>query len=127
MLTTRHFPRLLLVALALGTALAQDGLKFGNPGCHVSFKDREFADRKFFQLCHSSDLLEPLWVGYVLTKRDLDGPAERPAGFKPDQKLKKPGAVGTDYVGSGFSRGHMAPAEDFSRSKEAIKSTFILS
>jgi endonuclease G len=127
MLTTRHYLRLCYLSLALGTAVAQDGLKFGNPGCDVAMSDREFADRKFFQLCHSSELLEPLWVGYVLTKADLDGPAPRPSGFKQDKKLRKPGAVDRDYVGSGFARGHMAPAEDFSRSKTAIKSTFILS
>ena len=63
---------------------------------------------------------------YVLTKADLDRPAERPAGFKQDKKPVK-SAVDKDYVGSGFARGHMAPAEDFSRSKTAIKSTFILS
>ena len=91
-----------------------------------SLNDRQFADRKFFQLCHSSELLEPLWVEYVLTKADLDGPGERPAGFKQDKKPVK-SAVDKDYVGSGFVRGHMAPAEDFSRSKTAIKSTFILS
>jgi len=108
-------------------ATAQNGLQFGDPGCDLEFKDREPADRKFFQLCHSSDLKIPLWVGYVLTKKDLNGPAERPSGFKTDDKLKSLGAKESDYVRSGFSRGHMAPAEDFSRSKEAIRSTFILS
>jgi endonuclease G len=66
-------------------------------------------------------------VGYVLTKKDLDGKAERLSAFKPDKLLKHPGAKDIDYVRSGFSRGHMAPAEDFSRSKEAIASTFVLS
>ena len=122
----RFCARLFLFSVAL-VALAQDSLKLGDPGCDVTLKDREPANRKFFQLSHSSDLREPLWVGYVLTKADLDGPAERPAGFKEDKALKSPGAKDSDYVRSGFSRGHMAPAEDFSRSKDAIKSTFILS
>ena len=99
----------------------------GNPGCDVSLNDREFANRKFFQLCHSFDLKEPLWVGYVLSKGDLDGPAPRPSTFLEDKLLTHPGAKDSDYVRSGFSRGHMAPAEDFARSKEAIKSTFMFS
>jgi endonuclease G len=122
----RSLSRLFVLSFAF-VALAQDSLKLGDPGCDVTLNDREPANRKYFQLCHSSDLRIPLWVGYVLTKADLDGPAERPAGFKEDKALKKRGAKDTDYVGSGFSRGHMAPAEDFSRSKDAMKSTFILS
>jgi endonuclease G len=126
MLNPRFSARLLVFLFAL-VAFAQDSLKLGDPGCDVTLKDREPANRKFFQLCHSSDLRVPLWVGYVLTKTDLDGPAERPAGFKEDKLLKSPGAKDSNYVRSGFSRGHMAPAEDFSRSKDAIRSTFILS
>jgi endonuclease G len=118
-----------IIAIAASIALGQDSLKFGNPGCNVDLHDREFADRKFFQLCHSFDLKVPLWVGYRLTKSDLDvpGKAKRPAGFKQDTLLKHPGAMDSDYVRSGYSRGHMAPAEDFSRSELAIRSTFILS
>jgi endonuclease G len=122
----RFLARLLVFSFAC-VALAQNSLQLGDPGCDVTLKDREPANRKYFQLCHSGDLRVPLWVGYTLTKADLDGPAERPAGFKEDKALKSPGAKDSDYVRSGFSRGHMAPAEDFSRSKDAIKSTFILS
>ena len=114
-----------IVLLALVFASAQDSLKYGSPGCTGS--DREPADRTFFQLCHSNDLLEPLWVGYVLTQADLDGPAERPAGFRQDKELQHPGAKDRDYRGGEYSRGHMAPAEDFSRSDEAIRTTFLLS
>lgn len=32
-----------------------------------------------------------------------------------------------DYTHTGFARGHLAPAEDFSRSQEAMDSTFITS
>ena len=127
MWTIRKCSRLFFLALAISLAFGQDGLKMGDPGCDVTLGDREPANRKFFQLCHSYDLRVPLWVGYVLTKSDLNGPAQRPAGFQEDKLLKHPGAKDSDYVRSGYSRGHMAPAEDFSRSKEAIKSTFILS
>jgi endonuclease G len=68
-----------------------------------------------------------LWVGYELTRGDLNGPAERANSFRQDRALRSPGANDRDYAGSGFSRGHMAPAEDFSRSDDAMRATFLLS
>jgi endonuclease G, mitochondrial len=128
---TRFLCPLIIIAFAASIALGQNSLEFGDPGCDGDLHDREFADRKFFQLCHSYDLKVPLWVGYKLTKADLkpkSEKAERPAiKFKQDTQLKHPGATDDDYIGSGYSRGHMAPADDFSRSETAIKSTFILS
>ncbi len=117
--------RLSLLALAIPAAQAQDSLRFGNPGC--TGDDREQADRQFFQLCHSADLKVPLWVGYELSKDELDGPAERPSGFHEDKGLGRPGARDSDYRRSGYARGHMAPAEDFDRSVVAIRTTFLLS
>ncbi|MEK7406724.1 MAG: DNA/RNA non-specific endonuclease [Acidobacteriota bacterium] len=117
--------RLSLFALAMPVAQAQDSLKFGNPGC--TGDDREQADRQYFQLCHSADLKVPLWVGYELSKDDLNGPADRPSGFRQDRDLSRPGAKDKDYERSGYSRGHMAPAEDFDRSVEAIRTTFLMS
>ncbi|MGH9662119.1 MAG: DNA/RNA non-specific endonuclease [Bryobacteraceae bacterium] len=117
--------RLATLLLSLGSLLAQENLKFGNPGCVGD--DRELADRRFFVLCHSADLKVPLWVSYELKREDLDGPAPRAKGFRPDTELARPGSTDADYRNSGFSRGHMAPAEDFDRSTEAMRATFTLS
>lgn len=87
-----RFIRFSVVILIASGALAQDSLKYGDPGCKGS--DRLFADRTYFQLCHSSDLREPLWVGYVVTKADLDGSAERPSGFKEDNWMPVGGSTG---------------------------------
>jgi endonuclease G, mitochondrial len=120
-------PHYLVLAIALlaSAAAAQNNLRFGNPGCVGD--DREEGDRKYYYLCHSIDLKVPLWVGYELVKTDLDGRAARSSGFHQDKLLQHPGAKDSDYAGSPYSRGHMAPAEDFSRSAEAIHATFALS
>ncbi len=43
------------------------------------------------------------------------------------QKLGLKAIKHEDYTNSGFARGHLAPAEDFSRTQEAIESTFVMS
>lgn len=65
-------------------------------------------------------------------KEELNGPGDRSKykRFSPDPLLVKMGITPVthdDYTNSGYARGHLAPAEDFSRSQEATKATFIMS
>ncbi len=111
--------------LVFASSLAAQQNRFGSPAC--SGPDRELADRTFFLLCHSGSLKVPVWVSYELKPEYLMGNAARPKRFRRDASLSQSGAQDSDYKGSGFVRGHMAPAEDFSWSEEAIRSTFLLS
>lgn len=47
--------------------------------------------------------------------------------FKEDVRVPEPRAHHQDYTRSGYDRGHLAPAADFSRSLELMRSTFLLS
>jgi endonuclease G, mitochondrial len=63
-----------------------------------------------------------------MTVAELNGPATRTNNFRadptlPDNERFKP----KDYSKSGYDQGHMAPAEDFTRSTEAMSTTFLLS
>lgn len=87
-------------------------------------------DHKFFVITYDLDHNIAKWVRYTLKKADLNGPGKRPSRFKPDPLLLKINAKAikhADYTNSGYVRGHLAPAEDFSRSQEAIESTFVMS
>jgi endonuclease G, mitochondrial len=117
---------LLWVLLTLFTSSlgqAQDNLRFGTPAC-----DGTILDKQVFVICHSATLKIPLWVGYMLTANDLNGPAPRVNSFRRDTELpaNERSELG-DYAGSGYDRGHMAPAEDFDRSKQAMRTSFLLS
>jgi endonuclease G len=112
-----------LVFLALPLP-AQNG-RFGYPAC--SGADQELAGGSFFRLCHSGAAKVPLWVGYELKPAHLQRLAVRPKHFRRDSALVHAGASDSDYRGSGFTRGHMAPAADFAWSEEAIRATFVLS
>jgi endonuclease G len=106
--------------LALTTALPQSA-PFGSPAC-----PGETADRVFLFLCHSPAHKTPLWVAHTLTPQQLDADAApRPSRFRQDRGLASPSADDRDYLFSGFHRGHLAPAADFS--PEAVRATFLLS
>ncbi len=113
----------LLVLLTPFLAAQQN--RYGNPAC--SGPDQELADRSFFVLCHSASRKVPLWVAYELKPEHLARLAARPKHFRRDASLSHSGALDSDYKGSGFVRGHMAPAEDFAWSEQAIRTTFLLS
>jgi endonuclease G len=112
----------LIVALFLALLPASAQAPFGSPAC-----PGEPADRVFFFLCYSPAHKIPLWVAHNLTPEQLDGAAaSRPSRFRQDRGLASPSAPDRDYRSSGFHRGHLVPAADFS-SPEAVRATFLLS
>lgn len=68
----------------------------------------------------------PAWVQYTLRASDLDGPAARTGlDFGPHPEVpEEVQADDDDYAGSGFAKGHLAPAEDMTRSDAAMLATF---
>lgn len=75
---------------------------------------------------YNTTTLIPDWVAYELLPSEMSGEADRNDHvFSMDTKLKKPQAMREDYRDSGWSKGHMAPAHDFSWSDEAMGDTFL--
>jgi len=117
-----------VLALALPPLPAEDHLKFGKPAC-----DTPVLDKTFFIVCHDPDRKIPVWVGYSLTKADVasDNADRKNLRFRPDPDLPRgKRAELADYTQTArnkYDKGHMAPAQDFARSMEAMKATFILS
>ena len=67
----------------------------------------------------------PEWVAYELTKTETYGEAVRDGKFfSPDDRVQLPQPDDYDYRGSGWTRGHLAPAADFRWSDEAMWETF---
>ena len=67
----------------------------------------------------------PVWVAYELTSEEANGTIGRSGKtFRPDEKAKVMQADYYDYRGSGWSRGHMAPAGDFKWDDTAMGDTF---
>jgi endonuclease G len=69
----------------------------------------------------------PVLVEWWVTKNGITctQPFKRSDNFSPDPLLKDDSNLGTDYVGSGFDRGHIAPAADNQCvSKQAMDESF---
>lgn len=85
-------------------------------------------DKEFFVICYNAETKIANWVGYFLSEENLRGTISRTDDFRPDPKLgPEVRSQLADYRGSGFDRGHMAPAAAFKRSRQAMSTTFLLS
>jgi len=84
--------------------------------------------RKGYVLEHSAIDKIPLWVTEHSTKDEVTGSLPRENPFAADPKLAgKPRAELSDYRGSGFDRGHMAPAGNQTIDRILKNETFFLS
>lgn len=82
-----------------------------------------------YTLCYDGRNRIPLWVFETLSKESLKGEVSRKRGFfQIDKEVYEHHRSGLeDYKGSGFDRGHLAPAANHTFSKNALKESFLLS
>jgi endonuclease G len=118
------FLSLLLSVLVVTPIAAEDNARFGQPAC-----PGPVLDKTFYVVCYSPENKVPVWVEYAITRKDLARVvAERTNDYRADPALPvDQRARPADYDKSGFDMGHMAPADDFVRSKKAMSTTFLLS
>jgi endonuclease G len=67
------------------------------------------------------------WVAYRLSAEQLESNIPRSENFRADPKVKTGSAAPSDYKGSGYDRGHLAPAADMKWSKRAMSESFYMS
>lgn len=89
----------------------------------------------FYPLCHkgyfslfNANTKTPVYVQETVTAQNAKGKLDRTDRFKADPLL--PDEVKSklsDYEGSGYARGHMAPADDFAADSDMMNESFYLS
>jgi endonuclease G, mitochondrial len=81
-----------------------------------------------FDLGYNEQYEQAAWVAYVLTREEVEqGPYDRTDNFRADTLIATGSATPADYRGSGFDRGHLAPAADMKWSLEAMSQSFLMS
>ena len=81
-----------------------------------------------FGLGYNEQYEQASWVVYVVTREEIEsGHVERSDDFRPDRSISSGSAELKDYRGSGFDRGHLAPAGDMKWDPLAMSESFLMS
>ena len=100
-----------------------DNLDLGVPG-----KCDQVSEREGYALGYVEAWEQPAWVSYRLTKDEvMTRKANRERAFLEDPEVKTGSAISFDYQGSGYDRGHLAPAGDMHWSSKTMLESFYMS
>lgn len=80
----------------------------------------------YYTLSYSEEHEQAEWVFYKLTSSKLNLRIERKNNFRQDPKVKTSSAQLYDYKGSGYDRGHLAPAADMKYNSNSMSESFYL-
>ncbi|MEK9620534.1 MAG: DNA/RNA non-specific endonuclease [Flavobacteriales bacterium] len=87
----------------------------------------DIVSHTYYTLSYSEDHEQAEWVYYILNSNQLNSSTERKNNFRHDNKVKTSSAQLYDYKGSGYDRGHLAPATDMKYNTISISESFFMS
>ncbi|MCH5337115.1 MAG: DNA/RNA non-specific endonuclease, partial [Campylobacter sp.] len=91
-----------------------------------SFSAELVLDNKFYKVIYDTKLNSALKVSYILDEKvNKKNISKRPT-FKKDERLLN-GIKPSDYLHSGFDKGHLASDASFDWSEESLESVYLMS
>ena len=87
----------------------------------------ELVHHSYYSLSYSQQHEQAEWVFYEINSNTNLGQVKRTNNFRSDNLISANSASLSDYKGSGFDRGHLAPAADMSFNYIAMSESFLLS
>ncbi len=100
---------------------------FAWPLASGAFEELILTEHSAYSLGYSEDHEQAAWVAYLITREHTRNQHERRNNFRADPSIATGSASPADYSGSGYDRGHLAPAADFDFSRKALSETFYMS
>ena len=89
--------------------------------------DDQIVIHQAYTLQYSEPHEQAAWVLYRITAEQLQASVNRTDDFRADEAVATGSAALEDYRGSGYDRGHMAPAAAMAWSVEIMSESFLLS
>jgi endonuclease G len=80
-----------------------------------------------YTLSYNEKYEQANWVAYELTSEETNSLYNRTNQFLVDPKISTGSADNSDYAGSGYDRGHLAPAGDMGWSEKSMNESFYYS
>ena len=87
----------------------------------------ELVQHTHYSLSYSEQHEQAEWVFYEIKKERILGLVNRSNNFRRDKLITTKSASLNDYKSTGYDKGHLAPAEDFSFSTSAMSESFYMS
>ena len=112
---------ILFLTLVFSNVYAQ--LEYYLPGSTTG----EVISHSGYTLSYSEKHEQAEWVTYELTSAEAQGSITRTNDFRVDHKCRNGSAFLSDFKGSGYDRGHLAPAGDMAYSSTAMSESFLMS
>jgi endonuclease G len=87
----------------------------------------ELVSHVYYTLSYNEKHEQAEWVHYYLDKNQISRNIERTNNFRVDKKVSTGTASLADYKGSGYDRGHLAPAGDMKKDRISMSQSFLMS
>ena len=125
--------------ISIGNGVLYEGIRFES---RISDRKPIYLDSLFFPKLDSNEVLihhyayslvyddsyeQSKWVFYKISNEFKEGVFKRKNSFKKDPLVLGGSATHSDYKGSGYDRGHLAPSADMTWSEVAMKESFYYS
>jgi endonuclease G len=125
------FLTLFLLPLTLLANPVNDGcpqfVAHGAPVTSLDESNTQYLCRINYAVHYRNDTKTAEWVAERITLEDVNGNARRRDNFRADQEVPaEHRATLQDYAGSGYDRGHLAPAAANTQNDEIMSESFLL-